>query len=79
MRTARLLLLFPAALLLSSCSSSDMDYFWNGPRDGSYTGGGYNNDNSDWQKFKAQAEWNQQAQAYKSGFTNTPPPGYWSR
>jgi hypothetical protein len=71
------LLLLPAALVLASCSADDMDYFWNGPRDGSYAPA-YNSssDQAQWQRTKQQADYQQQSQAYKSGFTTTPPAGY---
>ena len=73
----RFLLLCPAAFLFASCTADDMDYFWNGPRNGSYTPA-YNSsgDYQQWHQQVRQAEYQQQSQAYKSGFTTTPPPGY---
>jgi hypothetical protein len=67
------LLAAPCVLVLSSCTAEDADYFWNGPS------GGYSSSSSDQQQWRnqvRQAEYQQQSQAYRSGFTTTPPAGY---
>jgi hypothetical protein len=45
MRLAITLLL---PVVFSGCSASDMDYFWNGPRDGSTHTPAYRSQNDDW-------------------------------
>jgi hypothetical protein len=63
--------------MFASCTPEDADYFWNGPPNGSYSPAySSSNDNNQWQQTKRQAEFQQQSQSYKSGYSNTPPPGY---
>lgn len=62
----------PLVVVLNSCTAEDADYFWNGPS-GGYSSG---NDQQQWQNQVRQAEYQQQSQAYRSGFTTTPPAGY---
>jgi hypothetical protein len=77
MKTAPLLL-SAASILFSACTADDMDYFWNGPRDGSYSpaSSSSSSDTQQWHQMQRQAEFQQQSQAYKSGWTTTPPAGY---
>lgn len=44
----RLILLSLTAAVLTSCSSADMDYFWNGPRDGSTHTPVYRSQSDNW-------------------------------
>lgn len=66
----------PCALVLSSCTAEDADYFWNGPPGGYTPAYSSSSDQQQWQNQVRQAEFQQQSQAYRSGYTTTPPAGY---
>jgi len=79
----RLFLAAISALLLSSCAQEDLDYFMNGPRDGSYQPVQRTDDSAWYAQQNAAREANQRAvqeqayknqmQNYKSGYSSTLP------
>lgn len=64
------------ALVLNSCTAEDADYFWNGPPGGYTPAYNSSSDRQQWQNQVRQAEFQQQSQSYRSGYTTTPPAGY---
>ena len=59
------------SITLASCSTEDMNYFWNGPSGGS--GSSSASDYADWHRTTERARYQQDAQAYQSGFSNSAP------
>ncbi|WP_338286390.1 hypothetical protein [Luteolibacter sp. LG18] len=65
---------FASSILLSSCAQGDVDYFFNGPRDGSYQPAVQRSDDSAWYaQQNAAREANMRAvreQSYKNEMQN---------
>lgn len=83
MTLIKLSALVVASVFLSSCAQEDLDYFMNGPRDGSYQPVQRSDDSGWYAQQNAAREANQRAvqeqayknqmQNYKSGYSNTLP------
>ena len=67
----KLLSLTCLSVVLVSCSTEDMNYFWNGPAGGSSSSSAA--DYADWHRTTERARYQQDAQAYQSGYRESAP------